>query len=367
MKTPASAGVFSLMRSMMTDAMPIDAREILDNLTRAVVAIDDERRIVRMNAAAESLLHVSSRQALGEPLMQFLPALQVLDEAIEQAFSQAASYTEREMRLTLGPDRTITVDCAITPLETVNVLLLEFEQLDRHLRISRENRLIAQNQAIRELIRGLAHEIKNPLGGLRGAAQLLESELSDEDQREYTRIIISEADRLRTLVNGLLGPDSRIEHAPTNLHEVLEHVRSLAVVEAPAGVEIRRDYDPSIPVTRAASDQLIQALLNLVRNALQALGETGTITLQTRTQRRFTIGDRQHRLVARIDVVDDGPGITSAMQDQIFYPMVTGRAEGSGIGLPIAQNLVNQHGGLIECTSEPGHTVFTVWLPLEDA
>lgn len=351
----------------MTNAATIDACGILDNLTRAVVVIDAGRRIVRMNAAAESLLHVSSRQALGERFTHVVPALAVLAEPIEQAFAQAASYTEREMRLSLGPDRTITVDCAITPLDQTDTLVLEFEQLDRHLRISRENRLIAQNQAIRELIRGLAHEIKNPLGGLRGAAQLLDSELDDDDQREYTRIIISEADRLRTLVNGLLGPDSRIEHSPTNLHEVLEHVRSLAVVEAPEGVEIHRDYDPSIPVMAAASDQLIQALLNLVRNALQAVGERGRITLQTRTQRRFTIGERQHRLVARIGVIDNGPGISPAMQDQIFYPMVTGRAEGSGIGLPIAQNLVNQHGGLIECASEPGHTVFTVWLPLEDA
>ena len=351
----------------MIEAPTTDASEILDSLTRAVMVIDAERRIMRMNAAAESLLQLSSRQASGERLTQLVPALAVLGDPIGQAFTQGASYTEREMRLALGPDRTITVDCAITPLDGASSLLLEFEQLDRHLRISRENRLIAQNQAIRELIRGLAHEIKNPLGGLRGAAQLLESDLSDEDQKEYTRIIISEADRLRTLVNGLLGPESRIERAPTNLHEVLERVRHLAVAEAPAGVEIHRDYDPSIPTLPAAGDQLIQALLNLVRNALQAVGESGRITLQTRSQRRFTIGDRQHRLVARVDVIDDGPGIAPELQDQIFYPMVTGRAEGSGIGLPIAQNLVNQHGGLIECASEPGRTVFTVWLPLEDA
>ncbi len=351
----------------MIEAPTADASDILDNLTRAVVVIDGERRIMRMNAAAESLLHVSTRQAVGERLTQLVPALAVLADPVGQAFAEGASYTEREMRLVLGPERTITVDCAITPLDGATSLLLEFEQLDRHLRISRENRLIAQNQAIRELIRGLAHEIKNPLGGLRGAAQLLESELSGDDQKEYTRIIISEADRLRTLVNGLLGPESRIEHAPTNLHEVLERVRHLAVAEAPAGVEIQRDYDPSIPLLPAAGDQLIQALLNLVRNAMQAVGDSGCITLQTRSHRRFTIGDRQHRLVARVDVIDNGPGIAAELQDQIFYPMVTGRAEGSGIGLPIAQNLVNQHGGLIECTSEPGHTVFTVWLPLEEA
>ena len=351
----------------MTEAPSSEASEILDSLTRAVVVIDAERRIRRMNAAAESLLHVSSRQAVGEQLTQLVPALAMLAEPIGQAFAEGASYAEREMRLMLGHERTITVDCAITPVDGASRLVLEFEQLDRHLRISRENRLIAQNQAIRELIRGLAHEIKNPLGGLRGAAQLLEAELDDAEQTEYTRIIISEADRLRTLVNGLLGPESRMAHAPTNLHEILERVRHLAVAEAPRGVEIQRDYDPSIPTLPAAGDQLIQALLNLVRNALQAVGERGRITLQTRSQRRFTIADRQHRLVARVDIIDDGPGIAPELQDRIFYPMVTGRAEGSGIGLPIAQNLVNQHGGLIECASEPGHTVFTVWLPLEEA
>ncbi len=351
----------------MTEAIneTVSVTDILDHLTRAVVLVDEDCRVQRMNAAAESLLHVSSRQALGEPLIRLFPGLGVLEQAIVDALDDGASYTEREMRVLLGADRTVTVDCAITPVPG-HYLLLEFEQIDRHLRISRENRLIAQNQAIRELIRGLAHEIKNPLGGLRGAAQLLEAELPHEEQKEYTRIIISEADRLRTLVNGLLGPESRIEKRPTNLHQVLERVRHLAVAEAPAGVQILRDYDPSIPDLPAAGDQLIQALLNLVRNALQALGESGEITLQTRSQRRFTIGDRQHRLVARIDVIDNGPGIAPELQDQIFYPMVTGRAEGTGIGLPIAQNLVNQHGGLIECSSEPGRTVFTVWLPLEE-
>lgn len=339
--------------------------EILEHLTRAVILLDAERRVVFLNPAAETLLHLSARQAVGAPLVRLVPGFSVLEAAIGQAVFRGASYTEREIRMHVGSERTITVDCAITPL-TGERLLLELEQLDRHLRISRENRLIAQNQAIRQLIRGLAHEIKNPLGGLRGAAQLLEGELADPEQREYTQIIMSEADRLRALVNGLLGPDARPERRATNIHEVLERVRHLAEAEAPPGVDIHRDYDPSIPPLPAAPDQLIQALLNLVRNALQAVGERGCIRLQTRTQRRFTIGDVQHRLVARIDVIDDGPGITPDLLDRIFYPMVTSRAEGSGIGLPIAQTLVNQHGGLIECSSEPGRTVFTVWLPMEE-
>ncbi|PWG63398.1 nitrogen regulation protein NR(II) [Sediminicurvatus halobius] len=339
--------------------------DILEHLTRAVVLLDAGRTVLFLNPAAETLLHLSARQATGAVLPRLLPGFAALEPAIAQAVARGASYTEREVRLAVASERTVTVDCAITPLAD-DRLLLELEQLDRHLRISRENRLIAQNQAIRQLIRGLAHEIKNPLGGLRGAAQLLESELGDAEQREYTQIIISEADRLRALVNGLLGPDARPEKRPTNIHEVLERVRHLAEAEAPAGVEIQRDYDPSIPPLPAAPDQLIQAVLNLVRNALQAVGDAGRIRLQTRTQRRFTIGEVQHRLVARIDVIDDGPGIAPELLDRIFYPMVTGRPEGSGIGLPIAQTLVNQHGGLIECSSEPGCTVFTVWLPMED-
>jgi len=354
------------LSAMMREPVKDATHEVLDNLTRAVVVVDAQCRIQLLNAAAETLFQLSSRQALGETLTTLFPGVAVLNDAIGHALDEGASYAEREIRIHLGGERTATVDCAITPLPETR-LLLEFEQIDRHLRISRENRLIAQNQAVRELIRGLAHEIKNPLGGLRGAAQLLETELAEPEHREYTQIIINEADRLRTLVNGLLGPENRPDRQLTNLHEVLERVRHLAVAEAPAGVTIARDYDPSIPSLPAAGDQLIQALLNLVRNALQALGDAGEITIQSRTQRRFTIGHRQHRLVARIDIRDNGPGIPPSLQDHIFYPMVTGRAEGSGIGLPMAQTLVNQHGGLIECSSEPGCTVFTVWLPLEES
>lgn len=339
--------------------------EILDNLASAVIVVDERLKVQWLNAVAEALLQLSARQAIGESLLSAAPGLAVLSSAIAHAQDQGASFAEREIRVALSSERTVTLDCAVTPLPGGR-LLLELEHIDRHLRISRENRMIAQNAAIRELVRGLAHEIKNPLGGLRGAAQLLEAELGREELQEYTRIIINEADRLRALVDGLLGPESRLEKQPTNVHEILERVRHLAVAEAPEGVVIRRDYDPSLPPLPAAGDQLIQALLNIVRNALQALDGQGEIMLRTRSQRRFTIGNRQHRLVLRIDIIDNGPGIPLALQDRIFYPMVTGRAEGTGIGLPIAQNLVDRHGGLIECNSEPGHTLFTVWLPLEE-
>jgi two-component system nitrogen regulation sensor histidine kinase GlnL len=214
-------------------------------------------------------------------------------------------------------------------------------------------------------VRGLAHEIKNPLGGLRGAAQLLERELSDPSLKEYTGIIIGEADRLQTLVNRMLGPNTRPQRRSINIHQVVERVRTLAVAEAPPGVTIVRDYDPSIPDFMAEPDQLIQALLNIVRNALQAIGEQGEIILRTRSIRQATIGHHRHKLAARLDIIDNGPGIPPDMMESIFFPMVTGRPDGTGLGLPIAQDLVNQHHGLIECHSEPGKTVFTLLLPIE--
>lgn len=341
--------------------------EILELLSTAVVLLERDRSVRYLNAAAEGLLQISARQAIGVELTYLVPSFVTLERAIGLALERQSSYKEREHRLVVGSTRAVTVNCAITPLAHGRILL-ELDQLDRHLRISRENQLVAQNRAIRELMRSLAHEIKNPLGGLRGAAQLLAQELQPS-QREYTEVIISEADRLRTLVDGLLGPDTRRGHyRATNIHQVLEHVRYLVQAEAPPGVAIVRDYDPSIPPVQAAPEQLIQALLNLVRNALQAVDDNGVITLQTRTQRRFTIGGVEHRLVACIKVIDDGCGIPAERQDTIFYPMASAQAQGrggNGIGLPIAQTLIYQHGGLIECASEPGHTVFTIWLPIE--
>ncbi len=217
------------------------------------------------------------------------------------------------------------------------------------------------------MIRGLAHEIKNPLGGLRGAAQLLERELPDPQLTEYTKIIIDEADRLQNLLNRMLGPNTLPNLRETNIHHVLERVRSLVLAEAPPGIEITRDYDPSIPNLNADSDQLIQAALNLVRNAVQALGQHGSIILRTRAQRQITIGHERHRLVLTLEVIDNGPGIPQEIQERIFYPMVTGHANGTGLGFSIAQSLINRHGGLIECTSEPGNTIFRILLPLENA
>lgn len=338
--------------------------DLLEHITTAVVMMDGETRVQHLNPAAEMLFRVSLRQVSGQPLLAFAPSAELLDKLVRDVVETGRTYTQRERRLPVSQNHLITVDCTVTPMPNGRVLL-ELAEIDRHLRITREHHLVAQNRAIRELIRGLAHEIKNPLGGLRGAAQLLERELEGEELREYTQVIINEADRLQNLVDSLLGPNAMPRREPVNIHQVLERVRQLVVAEGPAGVHLERDYDPSIPPVTAQFDHLVQACLNLVRNALQAVAGEGTITLRTRTQRQFTIAGRNHKLVARIDVVDDGPGIPTEQLEQIFYPMVTTRPEGSGLGLPIAQTLVSQHGGLVECSSEPGHTVFTIWLPLE--
>jgi two-component system nitrogen regulation sensor histidine kinase GlnL len=242
---------------------------------------------------------------------------------------------------------------------------VELEQVDRHLRISMEEQLVAQQNAARMLLRGLAHEIKNPLGGLRGAAQLLEGELDDEELREYTKIIMEESDRLQSLVDRMLAPNKPPRKSRLNIHRILERVRQLVQVEAPPGVLLERDYDPSLPLVDGDSDQLIQAILNIVRNAAQAVGKTGRIVIRTRIHRQVTVGYRCSRRAVKIDVVDDGPGISPELMGQMFYPMVTGRADGTGLGLSIAQSLIHQHGGFIECSSEPGNTVFSIFLPLE--
>jgi len=343
-------------------------RRILDNLNMAVLLFDHSLRLTYLNPAAEVLLAASARQVQSQSLDELLAEDQELLASCRKAVRAAHPFTERGLSLCLPAGRIVVVDCTVTPLQEgaqQTALLMELQRIDRHRRIIREETLIAQHQASRALVRGLAHEIKNPLGGLRGAAQLLERELHNEALKEYTGIIIGEADRLQNLLNRMLGPNSLPHQREINIHQVVERVRTLAAAEAPPGVRIIRDYDPSIPDFTADPDQLIQALLNIVRNALQAVGQQGEITLRTRTVRQVTLGHQRHKLAVRIDVIDNGPGIAPDMIENIFFPMVTTRADGTGLGLPIAQALVSQHRGLIECSSQPGKTVFTLFLPLE--
>lgn len=339
-------------------------QSIIENINTAVLMFDSALRLSYLNPAAEMLFAVSARQVRGMEAAELMPEAGNFVEALKRSLQSQHPFTERELQLRVA-DNTVTVDSTATPLGS-HKILVEFLQVDRHRRITREETLLAQYQANRAILRGLAHEINNPLGGLRGAAQLLEGELSDKALKEYTKVIISEADRLRNLLSRMLGPNALPQKQDTNIHQVLERVRSVVLAEIPKGVRIARDYDPSIPEFHADSEQLIQAVLNIVRNATQAVEQAGHITLRTRIMRQFNIGQRYHKLVARIDIIDDGPGIPADLIENIFYPMVTGRADGTGLGLSIAQTLVNQHGGLIECASSPGRTVFTLLLPIEN-
>lgn len=341
---------------------------ILDHLTNALLVFDESNRLSYINPAGEMLFAVSKRQLIGMRARSiFGQGDRTIESDFKRALQQGEILTRRNLTL-WTPTQPTTVNLTVVPIqegEGVTSLLVEIEQLDRHLKISMEEQILAQQNAGRMLLRGLAHEIKNPLGGIRGAAQLLERELPDRELKEYTRIIMDESDRLQMLVDRMLGPNKPVSMALINIHRILERVRQLVSVEAPPGVRIERDYDPSLPMVMGDGDLLIQAILNIVRNAAQAVGEAGTLRIVTRIDRQITIGHRRNRMAVKIDIIDDGPGIPQGLLGQIFYPMVTGRAEGTGLGLSIAQSLINQHGGLIECSTEPGHTVFSIYLPLE--
>ncbi|MGH8502975.1 MAG: nitrogen regulation protein NR(II) [Gammaproteobacteria bacterium] len=346
-----------------------DATTALENLTTAVLMVDRELRVCHLNPAAETLLDTSTERARGLGLQKLLPHTGHLIERLRSAIRTDSGFTEREIRIDLPGNRELVTSCTVTPLPDSGVapgLLLELIELNQQLRMLREDYSLQQQKATQAMVRALAHEIKNPLGGLRGAAQLLQLELDDPELREYTRIIIREADRLRKLMDRILGPNSRPRMAAMCIHEVLEHVRGLLAAEAPCGVRIAQDYDPSIPFMRGDRDLLVQAALNIARNALQAVGDTGHILLRTRIARQQTFGQQRHKLAIKIDIIDDGPGIPPEMLEQIFFPMITSRAQGAGLGLSIAQHLISQHNGVVECRSRPGCTAFTILLPLEN-
>ncbi|MDH5444406.1 MAG: nitrogen regulation protein NR(II) [Gammaproteobacteria bacterium] len=342
-------------------------QRVLDTLHSVVLLFDHELRLRYINPAGEMLFAVSAHRLIDQPLTELLHIEDSMVNALQEVMATGHPITKHEQKLMLLAQQEITVDMIVTALhneQSGKELMIEMNRLDRLLKITRDESLIAQQKATRELLRGLAHEVKNPLGGLRGAAQLLEKELHDESLKDYTRVIIEEADRLQTLVNRILGPNNMPSKKNVNIIEVLERVRALMLAEKSSKVSIKRDYDPSIPDVTADPDQLIQAVLNIVRNACQALGDKGEVRLRTRILRKFTIGQKTHRLAALIDVIDNGPGIPDDIKEQIFFPMITGRAEGTGLGLSIAQSLIHQHGGLIECDSKPGETVFSIILPV---
>ncbi len=337
----------------------------LEYLATAVILLDEESRIVYLNPAAENLFDVSGKNLLGHPLQQVFTHTEQLASAMQQAIQNDASYIEHDLSLGTHAHGKLQLRCAATPLQsTKRYLLLEFHAIDRPLKLAREEQMLDQTQANRLLLRNLAHEIKNPLGGIRGAAQLLEQELEKPSLREYTQVIVQEADRLRSLMEKLLVPQNASHYSALNIHEVLERVRSVVLAEMPEGLKIRRDYDISLPALIGDKEQLIQAMLNIVRNAAQAMQGSGVIILRTRVAHQATLIKRRHRQAVKVEIIDNGPGIPPELQDKIFYPLVSGRADGHGLGLTLAQDFVSQHHGIIEFDSEPGRTRFTVLLPL---
>jgi len=349
-----------------------DPTDLLDALSTGIVMLDAQLCAIYANVAAQDLLAFSVNQARGRPFGDFLHDPSALTGILRRALETGEGIADRELPVRpVGASSTArTLDVTITPLEgqvTGTHLLLELADTTQRRRISRDNDLIARLDSSRLMIKQLAHEIKNPLGGLRGAAQLLERELQHPALREYTQVIIGEADRLTALVDSIAGPHRPPQKAFINIHEICEHVYHLLRAEAPAGVTVEHDYDPSLPNATLDRNQIIQALLNLARNALQAVGQSGHITLRTRALPGSTIGSKRHRLVASVQVEDDGPGVAEELRSVLFYPLVTSRPGGSGLGLAVAQELVTRNGGLIEFESEPGHTVFTLLLPLGES
>jgi len=350
------------------------ALEGLDLLSSAVIILDEAGQVKYANAAAEHLLETSARALL----QQKLDDLFVNGDALAAVCQQAVEHQFADKRLDLALERAgrdpLQVHVIVTALDQRDMpVLIELRENVQQLKLDREERLLDQSQVNKELIRNLAHEIKNPLGGIRGAAQLLEFELPErhlKELREYTQVIIKEADRLQTLVDRLLAPHRRAHIVgDVNIHEVCERVRSLVMAEFPQGLTIKRDYDLSVPEFRGDKEQLIQAVLNIVHNAAQALAERikkgdAQITLQTRVARQVTLAKVRYRLALDLHIIDNGPGIPAHIRDRIFYPLVSGRDGGSGLGLTLAQTFVQQHMGVIECESRPGCTDFRILIPL---
>jgi two-component system nitrogen regulation sensor histidine kinase GlnL len=346
----------------------------LEHLATAVILLDKSRNVVYANPGAEIVFALSAKQIHGLSVFQVFPDCEILHAAVENAIENQSPFREHEFIITTLRQNSLAVTCTVTPVDLAPAcLVLEFQQMDQQLRIAREERMLIQQQANAELLRNLAHEIRNPLGGLRGAAQLLEHELPQVSLREYTQVIIKEADRLQSLMDRLLVPHRVPKYESTNIHEVLERVRSLLLAESPKGILVQRDYDTSLPELIGDREKLIQAVLNIARNAVQAMQSVDQskapaqhqIILRTRAERQVTLAKKRYRVAIRLQIIDNGPGIPSDIRERIFYPLVSGREGGSGLGLTLAQTFITQHHGMIECESQPGHTCFTIVLPIE--
>jgi two-component system nitrogen regulation sensor histidine kinase GlnL len=349
-------------------------RLLLDNLNTAVLLVDQDLLIDYINPAAEALLQLGILRLRGTAACDLFENSKAAQQTLRESVVYGNPHTIRHEFLG-GPGESSQVDYTVTPIniDSVQWILMEMQPVDRILRINREEALLSVHDTSRSLIRGLAHEIKNPLGGIRGAAQLLEDEIMessmDDEAAELCRIITAETDRLRKLVDRLLGPSQLPSFEEINIHEITEHVASLIEAEVAGRLVVARDYDPSIPLMSGDRSQLIQAVLNIARNAMQAILEAGLeqrkLTFKSRIQRSFTIAGEYHKALCRLDIIDTGPGISDDIKERIFFPMISGRSAGTGLGLTIAQSAINVHQGIIECESESGHTCFSIYLPIK--
>ena len=350
-------------------------RLLLDNLNTAVLLLNDDLVIDYTNPAAEALMQASSLRLSGSEATDLFVDTRMCLQTLQEALESGSPHTRRHEHLRLPSTESVKVDYTVTPVELGQkpMLVLEMQPIDRFLKINREEALLSVHDTSRSLIRGLAHEIKNPLGGIRGAAQLLNQMIAeqglDDETRELCQIVTTEADRLRNLVDRLLGPNHLPQMETMSIHEVTEHVAALIEAETQGSLKLVRDYDPSIPDIQGDREQLIQAVLNVARNAMQAVLDCShpdpIITFRSRIQLSFTIAGQHHKVICRLEIIDNGPGVSEEIKERIFFPMISGRSEGSGLGLTIAQTAVNGHQGIIECESEAGHTSFSIYFPIK--
>ncbi len=364
-------------RSALGSFPAVPAFAGLDMLVTAVLIVDEQFVIRYANPAAENLFGLSRNLMLQQALDDVFTRDEALAAALDSARTNKAGYSDYDVKLSaMGRADRHHLICSVMPVdlpadlpgEASSVLgyLLEMRPITQQIKAAREERILDQTQANRELVRNLAHEIRNPLGGIRGAAQLLDAELDRADLREYTRVVMHEADRLQSLMDRMLTPHRLPQVGALNIHEVIERVRSVMLAEYPDGLVVKRDYDTSLPLLIGDREQILQAVLNIVRNAAQAMSGQGQIVLRTRIARSVTLARRRYRQAITLQVIDNGPGIPESVRERVFYPLVSAREGGSGLGLTLAQTFVSQHCGTIEFDSAPGRTCFSVTLPLGD-
>ncbi len=368
---PSQKDGSQMSKMSLKDASQNHRFQAFDWLATPIAVLQSNGTVVFVNSELEDVIGQSRRSLEGESFLNFFtdpqPLLHALSGAKANEFA-ALRYDADLLRI--NPEESLPVHVIVAQSDQSDEVIVELLPIQQQTRQDREERLIDQAQANKELIRNLAHEIKNPLGGIRGAAQLLEMEMASKELTEYTQVIIREADRLQTLVDRLLAPHRRPHMVgDVNIHEVCERVRSLIVAEFPRGLRVIRDYDTSIPEFRGDREQLIQAVLNIAHNAALALSDRVTegdaqLTLKTRITRQVTFGKQRYRLALELHVIDNGPGVPDSIKDRIFFPLISGREGGSGLGLTLAQTFVQQHHGMIECESVPGRTNFKILIPL---